>query len=87
MDAQEYEIRIAGTVPAQVIDELGGEWIAPQGVETVLRGSVPDQAALVGIINWLQGLGIELREVRQIEDATSGAELRPEGSSGPGGAL
>ena len=87
MDAQEYEIRIAGTVPAQVIDELGDAWIAPQGVETVLRGSVPDQAALVGIINWLQGLGIELREVRQIEDATSGGDVRPEGRREPGGAL
>jgi hypothetical protein len=32
----------------------------------VLQGPVTDQAALVGIINRLQGLGIELREVRQL---------------------
>jgi len=35
-------------------------------VETVLRGSLPDQAALIGMINRLQGLGVELREVRQL---------------------
>ena len=35
-------------------------------METVLQGPVKDQAALVGIINWLQMLGVEVREVRQI---------------------
>jgi hypothetical protein len=35
-------------------------------VETVLRGPVQDQAALIGIINWLQMLGVELCEVRQV---------------------
>jgi hypothetical protein len=32
----------------------------------VLHGPVKDQAALVGIINWLQMLGVEVREVRLI---------------------
>ena len=87
MDAQKYEIRIAGTVPAQVMDELGDGWSAPGGIETVLRGSVPDQAALIGIINWLQSLGIELREVRQIEDAATARDGRSPGRSRPGDAL
>jgi hypothetical protein len=69
-----YEIHIAGPVPADVAAELDDAWISPRGVETVMPGFVPDQAALVGIINWLQGLGVELREVRQIEDVGSDRE-------------
>jgi hypothetical protein len=35
-------------------------------VETVLRCPLVDQAALIGMIDLLQGLGVELREVRQL---------------------
>ena len=61
----EYEIRVAGEVPPEALAELGEAHLTVQGVETILRGSVVDQAALVGIVNWLQLLGIELREIRQ----------------------
>jgi len=62
----DFEIRVAGPVPAQVLADLQDAHIVRRGVETVLQGPVKDQAALVGIINWLQMLGVELREVRQI---------------------
>lgn len=62
----DYEIRVVGDVPADVLAELHDAHLDPQGVETVLRGPVPDQAALVGIINWLQLIGVELREVRRV---------------------
>lgn len=65
-DTIDYEIRVLGDVPADVLAELHDARLDPQGVETVLRGPVPDQAALVGIINWLQLIGVELREVRQV---------------------
>jgi hypothetical protein len=61
----DYEIRVAGDVPPEALADLREVHLRRQGVETVLRGPVPDQAALVGIINWLQMMGIELREVRQ----------------------
>ena len=61
----EYEIRVAGEVPPETLAELGEAHLTRQGVETILRGPVVDQAALVGIVNWLQMLGIELREIRQ----------------------
>ena len=64
MTALHFEIRVAGTVPADVLAELDDVRIITQSVETVLRGPVPDQAA--GIINRLQGWGIELRGVRQL---------------------
>lgn len=64
--AIEFEIRVAGEVPAQVMADLKDARFVHRGVETVLHGPVQDQAALVGIINWLQMLGVELREVRQV---------------------
>ena len=61
----DYEIRVAGDVPPEALADLHDAHLHREGVETVLRGPVPDQAALVGIINWLQMMGVELREVRQ----------------------
>lgn len=61
-----FEIRVIGEVPADVLDDLQHAHIVRRGVETVLHGPVQDQAALIGIINWLQLLGVELREVRQV---------------------
>ena len=34
--------------------------------ETVLTGVVPDQAALLGLLGWLQSLGLEVVEVRRV---------------------
>lgn len=60
------EIRIVGTVPAEVLEELDGVHVETEPAETILQGSLPDQAALIGMINRLQGLGVELRGVRQL---------------------
>ena len=66
MTVMEFEIRVSGVLPRGVLDELGDVRVVTQSLETVLQGPVPDQAALVGIINRLQGLGIELRGLRQL---------------------
>ena len=76
----EFEIRVAGPMSAQVLADLQDAHIVQRGVETVLQGPVKDQAALVGIINWLQLLGVELREVRQI--GTTGAIATVPGDAG-----
>lgn len=49
-------------------------------LETVLQAPVRDPAALIGIINRLQGLGVEIRGVRQLgpQAASTG---HPQGSS------
>jgi hypothetical protein len=72
----EFEIRVAGPVPADVLEELRDVRVAAESVDTVLRGPVRDQAELVGIINRLQDWGIELRAVRQLApgDAASPRE-------------
>jgi len=64
--AVEFEIRVAGAVPAGLLEELGDVRVLAQSVKTVLRGAVPDQAALMAVINRLQGLGIELCGLRQL---------------------
>ena len=66
MAAVEFEIRVAGPVPASVLEELEHIEVVSEAVDTVLRGPVQDQAALVGIINRLQSWGIELRGIRQL---------------------
>jgi hypothetical protein len=66
MTALQFEIRVAGALPADVLEELEDLRVVTQPTETVLQGPVTDQAALIGIINRLQGLGIELRGVRQL---------------------
>jgi len=66
MTAVEFEIRVVGPVPADVLEELENVHVVSQAVDTVLRGPVQDQAALIGIINRLNGWGIELRGIRQL---------------------
>jgi len=71
MTAIEFEIRVSGALTQSVLEELGGVRVVAQSLETVLQGPVRDQAALIGIINRLQGLGVELRGVRQLGTAAA----------------
>jgi len=66
MTALDYEIRVEGVVPSDVLAEIDGVRAAIQPLGTILRGTVVDQAALHGVINRLQGLGLELVEVRRL---------------------
>lgn len=62
----DYEIRVSGLVPESLLAEIEGVHAVVEPVQTVLRGPVVDQAALHGIINRLQSLGLDLIEVRRI---------------------
>jgi hypothetical protein len=62
----DYEIRVSGLVPDDVLEEIDDVSVAVQPVGTILRGTVVDQAALHGLINRLQNLGLELVEVRRL---------------------
>ena len=70
----DYEIRVSGPVPDSVLIETEGLKVVTEPVQTVLRGPVPDQAALHGIINRLQRLGLELIEVRRVGPHTPDAD-------------
>ena len=83
MAAVQFEIRVAGAVPAGVLEELGNVRVLTQSVKTVLRGAVPDQAALMAVINRLQGLGIELCEPATTLSDDRSVEGPPKGGAVP----
>jgi len=66
-----YEIHIKGRVSAQLLSVFEGMEASEQSVETVLRGPVADQAALHGLLDRVQALGLELIEVRRVSDPPS----------------
>lgn len=70
---ENYEIRVKGRVTETLLAELEGLNAAVEPVGTVLHGPVEDQAALRGLIDRIQALGLELIEVRRLPN---GAETR-----------
>ena len=66
MAAVQFEIRVAGAVAGGLLNELGNVRVLTRSVKTVLRRPVPDQVALMAVINRIQGLGIELCGLRQL---------------------
>lgn len=70
MSALEYEISVSGELPDTVLDEVANFSVEVVPVRTVMRGPVADQAALHGIINRLQSLGLDLIEVRRIGETS-----------------
>jgi hypothetical protein len=66
-----YEIHIKGRMSAQLISVFEGmdATVQSESVETVLRGPVLDQAALHGLLDRIQALGLELIEVRRLPDS------------------
>ena len=64
--ARSYEIRVRGHVPPEELEEVENLRATIEPAETVLRGCVPDQAALHGILARLHSLGLELLEVRRV---------------------
>lgn len=61
-----YEIRIKGRITKSSESAFDGLTVTVNPVETVVRGTVIDQAALYGILERIQALGLELVEVRRI---------------------
>lgn len=68
MLAKAFEVHVRGELPPGALDEL--EYLSATVVpaQTVLTGTVPDQAALLGLLGWLQSLGLEVTEVRRIAE-------------------
>lgn len=60
-----YEIRIRGLLGATLLGAFPGLHARPHGTETVLTGALPDQAALYGVLDQIEALGLELVELRR----------------------
>jgi hypothetical protein len=68
-----YAVRVRGrpSTAAMAASEEGLE-VAIDPVRTVLRGRLPDQAALLGVLTRARLLGLELMEVRRHPQAGHG---------------
>lgn len=67
MLARTFEIHIRGSVPEDAREDFEYLTAIVVPAETVLRGELPDQSALFGVLLRLQALGLELIEVRRVD--------------------
>ncbi len=61
-----YEIRVRGHFGQMVLRGLAALQAETDGEDTVLVGPLRDQAALHGVLAQIEGLGLELLEVRRV---------------------
>lgn len=73
MPAKGFEVHVRGELTQETLDELGNLSATVVPPQTVLTGEVPDQAALLGLLGWLQSLGLEVTEVRRIPREGAGS--------------
>jgi hypothetical protein len=60
-----YEVRVRGVLGETLLCAFPDMRAAAHGGETLLTGSLPDQAALHGLLARIEALGLELLEVRR----------------------
>ncbi|MFD7666613.1 hypothetical protein [Streptomyces sp. NPDC059788] len=77
----DFEIRVRGRVGAALASAFGELTVRLRPAETVLYGAGLDQAALYGILDRIQALGLELLEVRRLPGTagSGGHNARGEG--------
>ncbi len=66
--AMAFEIHLRGSLSPEALEEFENLEATVVPAETVLTGRVPDQAALYGVLNRLQVLGLDLVEVRRARE-------------------
>lgn len=64
----DYEIRIKGRLSDSVSGAFEDFTAAVRPAETVMRGELRDQSELHGVLDRIQSLGLELIEVRRVDD-------------------
>ena len=72
--ASMYAIRIKGQLGATALSAFPSMAYQLIGGETVLTGWLEDQSALFGVIVQIEGLGLELLEVRQVRTSPQSRE-------------
>ena len=67
--ASMYAIRIKGQLGATALSAFPSMAYQMMRGETVLTGWLEDRSALFGVIAQIEGLGLELLEVRQVRNS------------------
>ena len=76
-----YEVHVTGQpsdrVLAQIHDQIGEVLTTQEPARTLITGRVPDQSALMGLLDQLHALGLEVLELRHVvePDTESDAEI------------
>lgn len=65
---EHYVIRIEGELPADALVGIGGLTVTPMTMQTELRGDLPDQSALAGVLDRLDELSVVILEVLKLPD-------------------
>jgi hypothetical protein len=68
-----YEIRVAGVLPPEALLDFERLTASVEPVETVVHGPIQDQAALNGLLARLETFGIQVIEVRRLQERDSEA--------------
>jgi len=66
MTDRTYEVRVSGTIPAELLPELANLTVSVQPPETILYGTLPDQSALFQLLSRIHGMNLRLIEIRQV---------------------
>ena len=73
MVGSRYEIRVRGRIGKSLADRFTGFEAEVEPAQTILSGPISDQAALHGVLEQIQCLGLELVEVRRLGDRNQGS--------------
>lgn len=68
MESLYYEIRVVGILPPEALLDFERLTASVHQVETVVHGPLQDQAALHGLLARLQAFGVQILEVRRLQD-------------------
>ena len=68
MPSSYYEIRVTGVLPPEALLDFDRLTASVEPVETVLHGPLRDQAALNGLLARLETFGIQVLEIRRLQD-------------------
>jgi hypothetical protein len=63
---QRYEIRVRGKLGAAMLRAFPALQAQMRDGDTLLRGALPDQSALYGVLAQIEALGLELLELRRL---------------------
>jgi hypothetical protein len=75
-----YEIRVTSVLPPEVLLDFDRLIASVEPVETVLHGPLRDQADLNGLLARLETFGVQVLEIRRLQDRDPpAAEREPRG--------
>jgi hypothetical protein len=67
MKPTNYEITVRGRLGPALMEAFDGLTVSVEPTDTVISGQIPDQAALHGVLELIESLGLELIDVRRVD--------------------